>query len=343
MMESENKNRLLYVDILRILFILCIILAHVSPPFYLHEIRSFDVVGLVILSSFFLKETKSLAEYRGMILKRLRRLLLPTYICLTIVFIFICILSILLKMPYPYDFKEILLSYGLVDGIGYVWIVRVLLINCILSPLIIKYAKLSGSLFYSIFFISLFSVSVLSLRINTNILTNYVLLYTLGYYFIGSLGYRLKTCTNKEKYIFGSFAFLGLLISLVFFSHYMDGYSIFPWHKHPPLIDWILYGSIVYICVEAFAKQIKLNRYIGISSAVIWFSKNSFDIYFAHVIILKVAEYINPTINSEWLFVWYNYYFIVLFLSIMLIYIRDLISTKLKHCPMKYISYLVNK
>ena len=77
-------NRYLYIDKLKKLGLLLFFLAHVSPLVFLFQLRNFDVILMIIVSSilFFLSRKKlSFGDY---ILKRFKRLVIPTWIFLTI-------------------------------------------------------------------------------------------------------------------------------------------------------------------------------------------------------------------------------------------------------------------
>ena len=73
------------------------------------------------------EKNKSILKYYW---KRFVRLVIPTWIFLTIYFCISCLLN------HFYTLKVILGSYLLLDGIGYVWVIRVYLICALLTPLI---------------------------------------------------------------------------------------------------------------------------------------------------------------------------------------------------------------
>ena len=104
------------------------------------QIRNFDVPLMVIISGFLafdsykrsMKGSSSIFNYYW---KRISRLLIPTWIFLISYFTLVFLFSLITKGNYPYSFSAVLRSFLLLDGIGYVWIIRVYLICSFLTPI----------------------------------------------------------------------------------------------------------------------------------------------------------------------------------------------------------------
>lgn len=133
------EERLIKIDILKCIGLLLIILAHidVSNDTVL-EFRSFDVVLMVFLSGLlavlsYQKERNDM-QY---IIKRIKRLLVPTYIFLTVYFLCDYFVGRLFSMPL-YNFHTVWTSYLLLDGIGYVWVIGVYLLCAIVTPFTVR-------------------------------------------------------------------------------------------------------------------------------------------------------------------------------------------------------------
>ena len=133
-------KKLIYIDYLKLIGLLFIILAHVCNNPYIMQLRNFDVPLMVIISGFLacgsykrsMEKDKSILKYYW---KRITRLLIPTWLFLT--FYFILMKMVYINEVYPYDFSKILRSYLLIDGIGYVWVIRVYLMCSFITPLIL--------------------------------------------------------------------------------------------------------------------------------------------------------------------------------------------------------------
>ena len=112
-----------------------IILAHVSPPNILFQIRNFDVPFMVFLSGILaadsLKREKKKAAYRfsGYIRKRVSRLLLPTWCFLGFYFVALHMLGV--QFSSAVIMKSFLLQH---DSIGYVWVIWIYLMCGIMVP-----------------------------------------------------------------------------------------------------------------------------------------------------------------------------------------------------------------
>ena len=147
------KDRIIFIDYLKIIGLFCIILAHVCTNQYILQIRNFDVPLMVVISGFLaidsykrsIENDQSIFNYYW---KRISRLLIPTWMFLSLYFLLVFLLVFITKGNYPYSFSTILRSFLLLDGIGYVWIIRVYLICALLTPLFfyfnnkIKYKRL---------------------------------------------------------------------------------------------------------------------------------------------------------------------------------------------------------
>lgn len=71
------------IDILRFIGLMLLVLAHVGPPNWLMQLRSFDVPLMVFVSGL-TAARKEYTSYKGFILKRFKRLVLPVWIFLSI-------------------------------------------------------------------------------------------------------------------------------------------------------------------------------------------------------------------------------------------------------------------
>ena len=98
---ESNKKRDLSIDCIRAFSMIFIVLAHVDPPGILFQLRSFDVVSLVVISVMCMKETDGVKAYFSSVWKRVKRLLIPTYICIVIVLLATLLVCLLTKTQYP--------------------------------------------------------------------------------------------------------------------------------------------------------------------------------------------------------------------------------------------------
>ena len=82
------KQRNITIDILKVIGIICIILAHVCESKIIFQLRSFDVPLMIICSAYLYKEQEKLDKtYLKKLAKRIIRLVAPVWIFFTIFFL----------------------------------------------------------------------------------------------------------------------------------------------------------------------------------------------------------------------------------------------------------------
>lgn len=131
---DKNRERDIQIDIMRALGLVLIVLAHVSPPGIIFNLRVFDVPMMVFVSGMsFLASGKTNINVKDYVISRTRRMVVPLWFFLTLLFLIVYFFKIdaLTNMLTP---KKILYSYLMYSGICYVWIIRIFLIIALLAP-----------------------------------------------------------------------------------------------------------------------------------------------------------------------------------------------------------------
>lgn len=136
----KNIERVKFVDYMRVLGLLLIILAHSQPNNIVFQIRTFDVPLMVYISAIsFSKSNKdylSFSHISSYFLKRIKRLVIPTWIFLIIFFSISKIVNNVFPKLFDYSFYKIFSTFSLESGIGYVWIIKVYLLIALVAPII---------------------------------------------------------------------------------------------------------------------------------------------------------------------------------------------------------------
>ena len=147
-----SVTRSVNLDLLRIIGVLIIMMAHASPPEWLFQLRNFGTPLLIVASALtysaiFVNRTPQIKPFYK---KRLMRLVLPAWVFVSFFFVFFLALSYMLGVEYPFTIKQIIKTYLLYDGIGFVWIFKVYIILALITPLALKIMKLpvSNTLYY---------------------------------------------------------------------------------------------------------------------------------------------------------------------------------------------------
>ncbi|HEY9692813.1 MAG TPA: acyltransferase family protein [Oculatellaceae cyanobacterium] len=223
-----EQSRDIRFDILKTLGLFCIILAHSNPPKIIFQLRNFDVPLMVIISGTlfscsFQNQQYSLFDY---LKKRIPRLLAPVWLFLTFFFISSYFLYTIVGKNYPFSFKNIFESFLLLEGIGYVWIIRIFILMAIISPVFFRFYKYLNS---DIRFFSIISLAyacyevIFDLTKNFQVSVNIINLFIKNYFFfIVPYGYLLGigiilTKINRK--------FL-LAILLFFFNNFFKSGSV---------------------------------------------------------------------------------------------------------------------
>jgi len=324
----------LKIDILRTIGILLVILAHVKLPELVRSIRSFDVVMLVFISGMSFAYSKP-KKYTVYIANRVRQLLVPTYITLTIIFAISAIVCSVLKRQQLFDVATIISSYFFLDsGIGYVWIAKAYMLLAIASPLLNRIVVSVKDDWQFIFVNLALYVTYYSLIIvfeNRYLVFTDYLFYLLPYSIVFMLGMRcVKFPSFINKIILTSTISYCVLQSWEF----IRGNGFNPnTYKFPPRALYLLYGitlaSILYKMLPA---------HCSCSSLVRWISKRSFSIYLVHIIVLFGVNLIADLINISLLDVFLIEYAIVLISTLFIVHMIDQFRNRLRET-----SYLLNK
>lgn len=143
------ENRDFYVDFLRAVGFISIVMVHCNIPDALYMVNLFNVPLMVVVSGLVSNSSKN-RNYTQYLLARFKRLLIPTWIFVTVYLIFLYALTQCgVIIFFTFNKNNILCSYLLLDsesgGIGFVWIIRVFLLTMLVTPFIHKvYIKLNG-------------------------------------------------------------------------------------------------------------------------------------------------------------------------------------------------------
>lgn len=318
------------IDILRFIGLAMIVLAHVEPPGFIFQMRNFDVPLMVMISGMsFIISYDNKDSYVSFICKRISRLLLPVWLFLTGYFL---LQRVFIPSSDDLTFETIINSYLLIDGIGYVWIIKVFLLVSIVSPLLYRFHcnTTSNGLYFSVLatvfvlyecmrFVSMSYVSE-GLLESISLVTHYLVPYAI----IFSIGLRLKSIPHKTLFtliIVSGTVFLSICVTL-----YVLSGSVVPTQelKYPPSIYYcsyaILVSCVLFYVISRFKYHIKFNIFKFVIS---FCAKNSIWIYLWHI---PFVRFYNESFVIK--------YIVVFTSAIMITYLQvslvKFISTKLR-------------
>lgn len=329
-MERGSK-RDLKIDVMRFIAIMGIIIAHSTPNDVIFEIRNFDVTLMVILlgASFFISNNNKKINYSSYVLKRFKRLVIPTWIFLLIFFSLFFLISIGLHQEYYFSLSQIISSFMLLSGIGYVWIMRVFFIIALVSPFLLYISKrIRSNTVYLLLIVICLIMQLVFLYIYSN--SNgvfakgleYIILPGLGYSIVAAIGIRLKMLNFKSLIIY-TLSFFIIFILFLFLNEYQSTQL----DKYPPGVYYLSYGVLsslfIYIILH-FKPFFKVFDW----KIVYFISNNSLWLYFWHIIPVQVIFIfgLDKTIADNF----FIRFFFIFSVAIAITYIHFRLKKKLK-------------
>jgi fucose 4-O-acetylase-like acetyltransferase len=294
-------NRDKAIDLLRFIGLSLIILAHISPPSWLFQLRNFDVPLMVLVSGITYSIQPKKQQYFNYVAKRVKRLLYPAWTFLTIYFL--CTLIFDLRFD-KLTFVNIFHSYTFISGIGFVWIFRVFLITSLFAPLIDKFnIKLPCNNRYLIFLLCSFIAYEIVLQFGWKemlgerlyLYFNSLILSGIFYTLIFSLGTRLLSFSRLQITYLLSCATIMFIGYAMYYFNTTGRVQATQNFKYPPQLYYLSYSLILttlcYVLSPAAYKLIAPWR--NLNTLLVFISRNTLWIYFYHIIFIKmrVAEY----------------------------------------------------
>jgi len=288
--RPRDKSRDVRLDLLKVVGLAAIILAHTAPPAVIHNIRAFDVPLMVMVSGVLFSYGLKGREYAygRYLARRIPRLLLPTWIFLCIFFAVAFVIFTAAGRSFPYTGEDMLGSFELTTfkGIGYVWIIRVFLLIAIVSPLILQLYKICGkkdSFLAVISVIYIFYEAALYLGGGMSYFMDEIFFYALPYGCIFGLGLHLPSM--KVSSIFNLSVFFMTIFLIVGGYYYYAGAPLYiTTYKYPPRILFVAYTSSVSLILYLLAMRFELKNDI-LRRVVVFMSSSSLWIYLWHILI----------------------------------------------------------
>lgn len=324
------NERNLGFDLLRAVGLLSICLAHVNPPEWLFQIRTFDVVMMVCVSTLSFTEYSRPIPYFNYIKGRLKRLLIPSWEYILILGASFGIIAWLTNTPTAFPIKTLLMGMLTLSGVGYLWIIRVFIYNAFLNPYIIKISNflsrlwggriifvLVGYVVYALvkYFCMKSEIPHLATLAEASILDFW------AYGLIAIIAYWMYHLSRKSACLISILLLLGVIISIYIVGFVPNTY------KYPPDLQYILWGlfvvSVGFVLIKEYPIK-KLPRFF------IFVSANSMWIYFWHLIpvnfINLYPQYIPDLIAQNWLIKW----LIIMVFSLCMTLAQKYIKIKIK-------------
>jgi peptidoglycan/LPS O-acetylase OafA/YrhL len=284
------RKREVSYDLLRVIGILVIMIAHAYPPLWLFQLRNFGTPLLIITSAlthaYIYKERPLtiLPFYK----KRMSRLIFPAWIFLSFFFLLYIIFSKIIGGEYPFSRENILLSYTFYSGIGFVWIFKVYMILGLATPLALYLNKqISSGRSYYLLILFVYLLYELVLFLTRDSIPedwkepSQQLFSVIPYLLLFLYGMRLKALSDRRIVLI---SIISLLLFGVFgFALYQENHHFVQTnlYKYPPRFYYLAYSffaiHLLYLLSRHYTHL--LNPKI-----IIWLSNHALWIYLWHIL-----------------------------------------------------------
>ena len=315
------KEREYTIDLARVISTFLVMLAHVSIPNNIREIRSFDVILLIFISG----RCINYKNYFHYLLKRFKRLVVPTWGLLIVLFSITEVVCKILKKGMIYTPLQIVNSFLFFnDGIGYIWIIRIYLGIAIILPFIFYLLKYIRNDAIKILIIYVFLVVLAYLKIDIkNLSFKYYIYEILVYTVISSLSYSIFNIENEERR--NRLMYLLLLVSLFFTVSLSINGFIPNENKYPPRGLYIFYGIFMSILFFKLLEKIEFKfKKLYFFNIILYISQQSFNLYLIHIIVLSFINLSSKHFCFK--FNWFVEYLLVVFISILGVVFIDILK-----------------
>lgn len=321
------KKRDISIDILKFIGLSMIILAHTAMSNNLiMQIRSFDVPLMVLVSGILAVDSyKNESSYFCYLKKRISRLIIPTYIFLSIFFVVTYIFWGL--KYYPFSLVQVIRTFLLIDGIGYVWIIRVYILCSMIIPILIIFnEKAEEKTYYSLLIIIYIFYEIIYYFniLNNNIIFEYLIFYIIPYGVIMGLGIKLKRMSKKHIMIL-SIVFISIFIFIAFLLNFkLSGFIKTSTMKYPPRIYYLSYAIGVSLVLYLICSLEKVKVFLE-NPFIKFVSSSSMWIYLWHILYLKIIEwYLGDYFH------WGINFIIIYFFSAITVFIQNKVVDNIK-------------
>lgn len=274
-----------------------VMLAHATPPQIVYEIRSFDVVMLVLISGMSMVQGKP-QRYSLYLKQRAKKLIVPTY-CI-IVFVLVALLTgSLLTNSFSISVDYVLNSLLLINGnsIGFVWIAKVYILIALLKPALVWVNRKieNSTIIYLLTSVTVAIFTVIYMYVSGNapsdnvflqilyVLFEEYILYAVAFACVALAGMRLNQDVKSDWICFVVYTTAYAISS---FALSIDSFNPSE-YKYPPQISYIAYGvmvAVIMVKLAGFLQKALSGKCVKLHAFIEWFSRNSYTIYLVHIL-----------------------------------------------------------
>lgn len=327
------------IDILRFIGLSMIILVHVNPPLAIAQLRCFDV-PLMLFVSGLTCANKPITNYWKYVKNRTLRLLVPTYLFLTVYLSALWVLQSIFGKSGFVNWQIVYESFLGIGGIGYVWIIRVFLLIMLVTPLLYKINQrikndkvLIISVIWGGVILDTLIIWLTNAYVNAQVLKSFILdwiVNIIAYSILFILGIRLRYSSYKQKKFY--LITLTIVAVLSLFLYLLTKglpIRITPTYKYPPQSYYLVYGLFVSCglwCTRKYWMKFLDNKlFLFIGQNTIW-------IYLYHIPLLLATIHMPGG--------WLIRYVIVYPVAVLITYLQN-VFVKKNMAKCSFLKYLI--
>jgi peptidoglycan/LPS O-acetylase OafA/YrhL len=295
------------IDLLRFIGLMMVMLAHVYPPAWLSQLRNFDVPLMVLVSALSFGASYKAESYGSYVWARVKRLVFPVWLFLTLLFTLEWLTGFPQQLP---SFEKILRTYELLDGIGYVWVIRVFLLVALVAPFIwrfhLRHPGNSSYFYWLLLGYVTYEMAVAYGMSNAQgelkLLLRDWLFYLWPYALVFAFGLKVPVMSRAQGWLFtAGFALLFVLLA-GYFALQQGQWLPSQKFKYPPQHYYLAYALFVGLLLWQLAPWLlQWCRRLLLIRFVLFAGANSIWIYLWHIF---AVQWLHPlSWASEYLLV----------------------------------------
>lgn len=315
------SKRVVSYDLLRVIGILVIIIAHADPPPWIIQIRSFGPILLIVTSALthaaiYKDRTLAILPFYK---KRMSRLIFPAWIFLTFFFLIYLAFSRIVGEAYPFTWERILHTYTFYSGIGFVWIFKIYMILGVATPLALYFKRRikTGTSYYLILLL-IYIAYELAIYFTLDSTPDHLkefhqqVFSIVPYVLLYIYGMRLESLSDRKVLIisFVSLILFGVVALILYREN--NHFVLTTFYRYPPRFYYMAYSffaiHIIYLFSRHYTRLFNSKWIILLSNRAMW-------IYLWHIlgfyILGNVVSYMEITIESQMLTVFLKTLFLL--------------------------------
>jgi hypothetical protein len=285
-------DRRIEYDLMRVLGIGSIMLAHANPPETIFQLRNIGIPVLIAASAMTFRaiDERRPIEAPSFLWRRIWRLTVPVWVFLTLWFATVFAVAALAGKAQPFSADYVLNSYLFLTEQGFTWIFKVYILLALLTPMALRMRHVPVGLWaWGLMFIAILVMHHLltvplraDLATGSRDLVEDVLLIIVPYGALYLYAMRLPDHTDRQLLLSGAVAFAAFVLMAALRWQEAGHFVPTQTDKYPPGPYYLAYGLFgVHLVYLLFRRLPAVPD--RVNGKVRWLASNSLWIYLWHI------------------------------------------------------------